>query len=99
MRVNNSKTGKELEGMQLHAAQDQTEFDRLYISSAEIIAMLGISRVALLKAYQQNRIPNPIRMYSAASTGAFWKRETIMPYLKEWYLRKYGKELTNEVNS
>ena len=72
---------------------DQSEFDRLYITSAEVCDIMRVSRVALFAAYKNGRIPEPIRMYIKGNSSALWKRETLMPYIYAWYKKLYKQEL------
>jgi len=60
----------------------QEAFDRHYVSSAEIVQRLGITRATVLKARRDGRLPDPIRING--SQLFIWERSTVEPYLDKW---------------
>ena len=64
---------------------DQLQFNRTYISSAELITELGISKPALTYLRKNDRFPNAIVANSGKSV--FWVREKILPYIEAWKIK------------
>ena len=62
----------------------QTEFDRKYITSTEIIKYLGISRAALFYARNSQKLPEPIELNDRRLL--IWERPVVQPYLEAWRL-------------
>lgn len=60
----------------------QERFDRIYISSVEIMSTLKVSRTAISQARKRGLLPNAI--ISHAGTMVLWERETIMPNVEAW---------------
>lgn len=57
----------------------QIRFDETYITAAEIMRNLNLSRAGLLYARRTGKLPDPI----ALNDGRLfiWEKETIQPYL------------------
>ena len=68
----------------LHKPEDaaQEAFDLYYISSAEIVQRLGVTRATVLKARRDGRLPEPIRING--SQLFIWERSEVEPYLDKW---------------
>lgn len=92
-------TEADKQAMDAATASEQAKFDAKYICSAEVCELMGVSRVALIHAYQQHRVPMPIRLFGKGNAGCLWVRETIMPHLNTWHMKLYGMELSYESKS
>lgn len=66
----------------------QREFDRLYMTSTEILKRLGIARSTLLLARRAGRLPQAIEL-----TGQtfIWVRKDAEPYVAAWELMRSVK--------
>lgn len=62
----------------------QEKFDRLYISSVEILNELKISRAAVCQARRRGMLPDAITSHGGSMV--LWERDTIRPYLDAWKL-------------
>jgi hypothetical protein len=62
----------------------QQRFDRLYISSVEIMEQLGVSRTTISQARKRNLLPNAI--VSHGGSMVLWEREALRPNLEAWKL-------------
>lgn len=60
----------------------QQRFDRTYITGAEIMQELNLSRSALLYARNTGKLPDAIELNHG--NLYIWERETIQPYLSAW---------------
>jgi len=59
----------------------QEEFDKLYITSSEIVRRLNITRGAIPKARSKGMLPDAILVDRKLM---IWKRDKIEPYIKAW---------------
>lgn len=68
---------------------DQEEFDRIYISSLEILAELKINRCTLAQAHKRGELGPGIKVLrpDGAPHVIFWKREQVVPVIGAWKLR------------
>jgi hypothetical protein len=62
--------------------EQQEEFNRMYITSAEICRILDVTRSSLVRARQLGKLPKGITVEGALIS--LWKREEIMPVLEKW---------------
>lgn len=60
----------------------QEQFDKSYISAAEIMKTMGVSRGALLYARRTGRLPNEISINQGQIF--IWVRSEVTPYLERW---------------
>ena len=60
----------------------QEDFDAQFITSAEILTRLGISRTALSYAKKFGRIPQPITINGG--TVQLWNRNEMIPIIEQW---------------
>jgi hypothetical protein len=65
-----------------NAESAQTRFDRVYVTSAQIMKELGISRPALSYARKTGKLPGGISLNDGQLF--IWERSVIDPYLKAW---------------
>lgn len=66
----------------------QVEFDQRYITAAEVMKKLGISRTQLLYARRTGRLPNPIVLNGRLF---IWERKDIEHYLDAWLVMLSAK--------
>lgn len=71
----------------------QEKFNSLYISSAEICQMLGITRGGLVLAKKKGILPDPIMI--PGGQIHIWDREEVMPALTQWH-QKRNKDSSSE---
>jgi hypothetical protein len=60
----------------------QQRFDRVYISSMEIIESLSISRSAISQARKRGLLPEPITSHNGSML--LWERDKVQPALDAW---------------
>lgn len=60
----------------------QINFDKLYITSAEIASEVGVTRPAVLYARQRGTLPDAISV--GEERIYIWVRETVRPYIDAW---------------
>ena len=60
----------------------QERFDKMYITSTEIIDRLKTSRAAIFYRKEAGHLPNPITFQGRKLY--IWEREAIEPYIQEW---------------
>lgn len=63
----------------------QEEFDRLYITSSEIMRRLRVTRAAIIHARRKGDLPDAIRVEVNLT---IWKRADIEPYVLAWKRRR-----------
>ena len=68
------------EGLGLETPQER--FNRLYISSTDIAAIVGVTRVAVLHARQRGLLPAPVVVNERQIH--VWERATVMPHVEAW---------------
>ncbi len=64
------------------AARQQKEFDKKYITSSEIVAVMGVSRAAIVNARKRGILPEPVIVRGTGSH--IWIRDEITANLKAW---------------
>lgn len=62
----------------------QQQFDSKYISSQEIAEYVGVTKVAVFKAFETGRIPQPPITVGGGRGIHLWVRADITPALIEW---------------
>lgn len=66
----------------------QLEFDHKYITAAEVMKKLGISRTQLLYARRTGKLPNPIILNGRLF---IWERKDVQEYLDAWLVMLNAK--------
>jgi predicted DNA-binding transcriptional regulator AlpA len=59
----------------------QTEFDKKYISSSEIMSTCGVTRTAVFAARKKGKLPDPIYIQGQIY---IWERAMVQDYLNAW---------------
>jgi predicted DNA-binding transcriptional regulator AlpA len=59
----------------------QDLFDQRYISTAEIMKTLSVSRAAVWYARERGVLPDAIFLNQ---TTCLWERDKLLPYLEKW---------------
>ncbi len=62
----------------------QQRFDRLYISSAEILSELSITRTSISQARKRGLLPDAIVSHNGSML--LWERDKLRPNLEAWKL-------------
>lgn len=62
----------------------QDRFDTFYITSAEIMQRLNVTRSAILYARKTGKLPGAIEVQPG--TLYIWERQTVEPYISAWKL-------------
>lgn len=62
----------------------QQRFDRLYVSSLELLTNLNVSRSAISNARKRGLLPGAIVSHNG--TMILWERESIKPNIDAWAL-------------
>jgi predicted DNA-binding transcriptional regulator AlpA len=71
-----------LEGKSMTATNNaQQAFDERYITSTEVMEMLGVTRTAIHMARITGKLPAPINVKDRIF---IWERASVMPYLTAW---------------
>lgn len=63
-------------------ANTQADFDRQYITSSEIMKMLGISRAGFLYGRRSGKLPEPIMVNEGRLM--VWERDAVQEKLATW---------------
>jgi predicted DNA-binding transcriptional regulator AlpA len=64
-------------------SEAQRKFNETYISTSEMIEMLGVSRTAIHTARTTGKLPNPICIHGQIFV---WERAKVSAYLDAWRL-------------
>lgn len=67
---------------QVEAPDAQARFDEMYITSAEIMQRLGVTRSAILYARKTGKLPCAIEVQPG--TLYIWERRKVEPYISAW---------------
>jgi len=58
----------------------QEIFDRKYINTAELVSIMGVSRVAIWHARERGDLPEAIFI----GKTCLWEREVVAPFVAKW---------------
>lgn len=66
--------------MSLHNTA-QAEFDKRYITTSEIMSLMGVTRTTVFTAKNTGKLPDPIDVQGKI---CIWERDKVDPYLSAW---------------
>lgn len=72
----------------------QQVFDRLYITTGEIISSMGVSRTAVAAARKRGALPDAIVV--GDNRTCIWARDNVKPHLDKWQEQLLKKDTTND---